>query len=85
MEYCIRLAFLVAFCTVALHSYVATQFLVRKRFWYLAFYGGLFLASLGVLFAPFPQAVYLFAGLSLLLFGVGELCGVSSVLPSGTI
>jgi len=42
-----------------------------QRFWYLAFYGGLFLASLGVLFAPFPQAVYLFAGLSLLLFGVG--------------
>jgi diguanylate cyclase (GGDEF)-like protein len=32
MEYCIRLAFLVAFCTVALHSYFATQFLVRKRF-----------------------------------------------------
>lgn len=71
MEHYVRLTFLAAFLAVALHSYLATQFLVRERFWYLAFYGGLFLASLGVLFAPFPQAVCLFAGLSLLLFGVG--------------
>ncbi|MBC7218397.1 MAG: diguanylate cyclase, partial [Candidatus Caldatribacterium sp.] len=69
--YLLRIAFLAALLFVALHSYFKTKFLVRERVWYLAFYGGLALASLGILIAPFPEAFLLFAGLSLFLFGVG--------------
>lgn len=67
----LRMVFLLALAFVAFHSFEKTRYLIREKHWYLFFYAGLGIASLGIVFAPFPSALTTFLGLSLLLLGVG--------------
>jgi diguanylate cyclase (GGDEF)-like protein len=65
----LRGTFFIALAAVAIDTYYRIRVLIRETHCHASTYGGLAIASLGIIYSPFPLAASTFVGLFLLFLG----------------